>query len=266
MRKAAAVLADFREYKLSGTCMIAYGRDLTDINIRDCSAPTVQPIPVPPTIMPITFGVKATLKSGETEVFVIGHETHKITALLHVEEGKPFVTIIANGEHSTQLSSQQQDPYGRFTYTFASGAKVAVLDFDLEQREIKFVYQVGGQPRDVEPEPVGVEPRPVVPEPSVLPVEVPEDCEGCVTDHSCLANGIRLVEGEQPVYCGTDDRFHPQRGDGRQCQNDYECLSNTCGNGVCQDFEQRLAALEQEVEETKSLIAQLFAWLSRLFN
>ncbi|MBN2112092.1 hypothetical protein JW707_03250, partial [Candidatus Woesearchaeota archaeon] len=95
-----------------------------------------------------------------------------------------------------------------------------------------------------------------------------EECkgQGCPVDSTCVAFGIRILEDGTPSYCDIDGRLKSQKEDGESCQNNYECLSNTCGNGECHDFGKRISALEEEVKETRSIVSKIFDWLGKLFG
>jgi hypothetical protein len=107
-----------------------------------------------------------------------------------------------------------------------------------------------------------------IPPAMVVPIEHYSECEGqgCLADHSCLSFGIRMMKDNTPSYCEIDGSFRAQKADGSACQNDYECLSNACGSGVCQNFEARLGSLEQEVRETKSIVSRILDWLRSIFR
>lgn len=95
-----------------------------------------------------------------------------------------------------------------------------------------------------------------------------EECrgKGCPVEGTCVAHGIRILSKDTPVYCDFDGRLREQKEDSESCQNNYECLSNTCGNGECQDFGDRLSALEEEVKETRGIVAKILAWLGNIFR
>lgn len=86
------------------------------------------------------------------------------------------------------------------------------------------------------------------------------DCiDGCETEKSCLPVGTRLVENGQAMYCSYEGSLAPQLELDSSCQNDYECMTNTCQSGRCMD-------LAQEIRETKSLMQSIFDWLSSIFR
>jgi hypothetical protein len=85
-----------------------------------------------------------------------------------------------------------------------------------------------------------------------------EDCNGCLSDTTCLPYGIRIVKSEKPMFCDIDMRLKQQKDNDDQCQNNYECLSNYCSNGKCID-------LEGELRKTKNLLEKILDWLDKLF-
>ncbi len=84
---------------------------------------------------------------------------------------------------------------------------------------------------------------------------------GCRSNGNCLEFGTRMVNAKTkaPVYCELDKLFKDQKQIGEVCQNNYECLSNSCYGGECTD-------LAGQIEETNSLIRQIFNWLKYLFS
>ncbi len=110
----------------------------------------------------------------------------------------------------------------------------------------------------------------VVPVPAVEPVgqtleSPPAPCIGCKRDSMCLQFGIRLVDVKnRPVYCDFDGIFKVQKQLGESCQNNYECLSNTCSE-KCISVTERIEAVERELKEQRSLIEKILDFFKRLF-
>lgn len=105
--------------------------------------------------------------------------------------------------------------------------------------------------------------------PTVEPVEPlpPEKpCVGCKKESMCLQFGIRLVdESNRPVYCDFDGFFKAQKQLGEDCQNNYECLSNSCSE-KCISYEERIEAVERELKEQRGLIDRMWGFFKRLFG
>ncbi|PIY60329.1 hypothetical protein COY95_02335 [Candidatus Woesearchaeota archaeon CG_4_10_14_0_8_um_filter_47_5] len=93
---------------------------------------------------------------------------------------------------------------------------------------------------------------------NVQPPPLPS-CQGCSRDSTCLPYGTRLVDGEAPVFCSVDGSFSKQRAEDASCQNNYECLSNFCGNGRCVDIEGKL-------QNTENLLQKVIDWLGKIFG
>ena len=108
------------------------------------------------------------------------------------------------------------------------------------------------------------------PEPTTVPtpaVEAVEEkpCVGCRRERMCLQFGIRLVdESNKPVYCDFDGIFKPQKQLGEVCQNNYECISNTCSE-KCISVTERIEAVEKELKEQRGLIEKILDFFKRLF-
>ena len=84
-------------------------------------------------------------------------------------------------------------------------------------------------------------------------------CNGCMMNDSCLAAGTRMIANDTPSFCGLETKLETQKKDGSSCQNNFECLSNTCNTGTCIN-------LQAEIKETRNVIQQLFDWLGGLFG
>lgn len=87
---------------------------------------------------------------------------------------------------------------------------------------------------------------------------------GCRSNGNCLSYGTRLVRSGlvrsgTPVYCDFDNEFTGQKQLEVSCQNNYECLTNSCINGECAD-------LAGQIKETNNLVVQIFEWLRRIFS
>ncbi len=93
-----------------------------------------------------------------------------------------------------------------------------------------------------------------------------EQCGGCIVSETCVPIGIRLIDNNGEVYCSVAKSLAFQQQNGEQCQNNFECRSNTCTNGVCTDFEQRIQGIEQELQEQKSILQRIIEFISNIFG
>jgi hypothetical protein len=78
-------------------------------------------------------------------------------------------------------------------------------------------------------------------------------------DDSCIAIGTRIEANGAPSFCGLETTLEVQKKDGSACQNNFECLSNTCNTGLCVN-------LQAEIKETRNVVQQLLDWLGTLFG
>lgn len=72
-------------------------------------------------------------------------------------------------------------------------------------------------------------------------------CDGCLSDTTCLPFGIRK-EGK---YCSENNEFVNQLDTREICENNYECGSNLCVDGLCIE---------------KGLFSKFLSWLKSLFG
>lgn len=107
---------------------------------------------------------------------------------------------------------------------------------------------------------------PISTPPTSTPIGPNGECSGCGVDNRCLQYGTRFVRNEKPVYCDFDTDIRTQKQNRESCQNNYECLSNSCGNGLCQDINERIQGIEQELKEQRSLLQKILDFFSRLFG
>ncbi|MFT4311564.1 MAG: DsbA family protein [Candidatus Woesearchaeota archaeon] len=73
---------------------------------------------------------------------------------------------------------------------------------------------------------------------------------GCQINGNCIPIGIR-AEGK---YCDIDGEMKEQLEDNAICQNNYECQTNQCSSGTCQD-------LSRQIEEQTGLLMRILSWL-----
>jgi len=115
------------------------------------------------------------------------------------------------------------------------------------------------------PEPVRTEEEPEHREPQVVE-DADKDCPGCRKNGACMQIGIRFLEGETPVYCDIDHAFKPQLENGKRCQNNYECLSNTCQDGACQSMGKQIESIQKELQEQKGILEKILGFFKRIFS
>jgi hypothetical protein len=108
----------------------------------------------------------------------------------------------------------------------------------------------------------------ITPERIELPIveDGKEDCPGCRKNGACMQIGIRFLEGDEPVYCDIDHAFKPQLENGKACMNNYECLSNTCSDGVCQSMSEQIKGIQKELEEQKGILEKIMGFFKRMFS
>ncbi len=83
---------------------------------------------------------------------------------------------------------------------------------------------------------------------------------GCSYESTVVPFGTRLVNSQNdPVFCDINKQFKDQRPEDTACQNNYECLSNSCIENQC-------VSLIKELKETRGLIEKIKAWFSRIFG
>ncbi|MCM2325413.1 MAG: hypothetical protein NDI94_03035, partial [Candidatus Woesearchaeota archaeon] len=87
------------------------------------------------------------------------------------------------------------------------------------------------------------------------------ECDGCIYDGRCLPYGTRrpsAADIDSPVYCELNSKFVEQKFDDSNCQNNYECMGNSCIGGKCTD-------LGKEMKETRNMIQRFWDWLKGVF-
>ncbi len=78
-------------------------------------------------------------------------------------------------------------------------------------------------------------------------------CNGCFVNGRCLDVGVRL-SGQ---YCWVDGELKPQKQNGEQCENTFECKDSPCTAGKCQKKEEK-DTLTWVYEEIKDWITHIF--------
>ncbi len=118
---------------------------------------------------------------------------------------------------------------------------------------------------EIQPPEETSEPSEPVSEVAPVVVEPAQSCVGCTRDNQCIGYGIRLLENDKPVYCDIDSVIKSQKALDESCQNNYECLSNSCSE-KCISVEERLQAVEKELKEQRSLIEKIMDFFKSLFG
>ena len=79
-------------------------------------------------------------------------------------------------------------------------------------------------------------------------------------ENACSPIGIRSKEADgNAVYCNLDGQAAEQKQKGIECQNNFECQSNSCMSSQCAD-------LNKKLDENLSLMNKLVAWLKNIFG
>ena len=60
-----------------------------------------------------------------------------------------------------------------------------------------------------------------------------ETNQGCEFSNRCIPVGSRLDENDLRKFCEFDGSLLEQKQDKKECNNNYECQSNSCSKGVC---------------------------------
>ncbi len=83
--------------------------------------------------------------------------------------------------------------------------------------------------------------------------------DGCSYSGKCLPIGTKVKEGEHFAYCNWEGSMKPQLEEGANCQNNYECQSNSCSNSKCLD-------LEKKLEQQQNLMDRILKWMERFMR
>lgn len=82
---------------------------------------------------------------------------------------------------------------------------------------------------------------------------------GCLLNNRCLPYGYRTLIRGQPVFCSITNDLQSQLTDGLSCENNHECITNSCYKGICVD-------IQQQLEETQGALFKLLKRLEFLFK
>jgi hypothetical protein len=84
-------------------------------------------------------------------------------------------------------------------------------------------------------------------------------CNGCVTEqNTCAPFWTKLLDNEVAVYCDIDTEWKQQKELEEACQNNFECLSNQCINGACEDVVQQIKEAQGFIDKLITLIKNIF--------
>ncbi len=106
---------------------------------------------------------------------------------------------------------------------------------------------------------------PTQPPQQILP---PQSCQGCRVEEKCFFFGTRLPDTtlHEPAYCEINGTLTLQKKTDETCQNNYECQSNTCADGLCTSLNERLSGIEKEVREQRSILDLILGFFKRIFG
>lgn len=89
---------------------------------------------------------------------------------------------------------------------------------------------------------------------------------GCKHEGSCVPFGYRLIKDNIEKYCDISGNLIDQKVVNTSCQNDFECLSGQCGNGICYNIQEQVNQIESKVDEGNSLLNKIANFLKSLFG
>ncbi len=210
-----------------------------------------------------------------TNLIVVGKPSENTVANLlfggasnSLKQGEGMIKLFENNGYVQMLVT------GHSAEDTRKAAKVLqnYKDYDLSGKEVIVTGSMSNPQVKKSTSPIVVVPaepeaeEEAQPQPEPTPqVEVPQKAEcvsGCQANGNCLPYGTRLVKDGKQVYCKIDGTLQEQQGLNATCQNNYECSSNQCSNGLCVDLQQ----LSGKLEETNSLLAKILAWIEKIFS
>jgi len=63
-----------------------------------------------------------------------------------------------------------------------------------------------------------------------------------------------------------DGNIENQKADGSNCQNNFECTSNSCNNGKCINLEKQINEQGNKINEQGDMLQQIMNWLVSIFG
>ncbi len=99
--------------------------------------------------------------------------------------------------------------------------------------------------------------NPEIPSDEELPVS---NCDnGCLFKDVCIPIGTRVKSDGKALYCDLNGQLSQQKPENSACDNNFECLSNSCLNGKCVN-------LEEKLRQQETLLKKILTFLKRLFG
>ena len=184
--------------------------------------------------------------------FTVENKVFKLKIVKESEEGPMFVITGTDGFLSKAYVKDKTNNIFKAEWYYGTKSYNIVIDIERERLTV---------------EPVGWVTEPQLP---TYPIPQEEDdkptCSGCEYDNQCFSVGLRIADIEGSSYCDKDGNIKLKKADDEQCQNDFECVSNSCGNGICQNFNERIEGIEEELREQRSILQRILDFFSRLFG
>lgn len=106
----------------------------------------------------------------------------------------------------------------------------------------------------------------VIQRPIIQPLQLQPPCAGCDYNKRCLPYTTRIVDEGKYLYCETDGTIQQQKQMKTSCQNNYECITNSCLDNACVDIQQRVEQLEKELQEQHSIIQKILDFFKGWFG
>lgn len=214
------------------------------------------------------------LHPGEAFIwlFKINNKVHMVVAGYDKEDTRRAAAVVVNHEkYSSAFTGNKVCVYGT-SLTDITVKPCAVSMYEtVTAEEVGDTEETGvveyAESADEDKEPREVE----VPE---GPIEVPLEismCKdsGCPVDGSCAPVGTRRLEtkpqssSDEPlqeisVYCDLGGKWLEQKDYDKACQNNYECGSNLCIDGVCTSL--------KGFGETQNILKKILSALTKLLS
>ena len=222
--------------------------------------------------------ISSTLLEGETDRFVVSGVDYEISVTNFLYQryagGVHSVDFSVNGERFTLLEGERyllaDDSYivlndmlyqdyagGVHSATFCLMVEVSDLPPGLEELPPGLAEKDKTPPGWKKGEKRGWEEVTEVTEEEAEVYTV--ECNGCESNGKCLPFGTRKIVDEVDSYCDLEGRWAGQSSLSASCQNDYECQTNECSNGKCED-------LAKKLEETENTLNKLLDFVKKFFG
>jgi len=188
---------------------------------------------------------------SEEYTFTVENTAFKLKLIKESDEGPKFVITGTDGFLSKAYVKDTTNNVFKAEWYY--GTKSYNIAFDIEREQLTV-------------EPVGWVTEPQLPTYPIPQEDEKPKCSGCEYDNQCFSVGLRIAGMEGSSYCDKDGNIKLQKADDEQCQNDFECVSNSCGNGICQNFNERIEGIEEELREQRTILQRILDFFSRLFG